>query len=109
MLDTGTVYQSMFLDRSPDLFAKVLQYLRTGTVYATSAVERTELEEEFRFFGLDGKDVKMPTQKVLTFTFRFSNNMEGTVTAEAKRLTGQGWRVIHLATFSSVEASGCTL
>mmetsp|Transcript_126545 Transcript_126545/g.252945 ORF Transcript_126545/g.252945 Transcript_126545/m.252945 type:complete len:171 (+) Transcript_126545:64-576(+) len=106
---------AIFVDRCPVLFAKVLQYLRTNTVYVSSAVALRELQEEFRFFGLDASVIQLPRQQVVTFQFYFMNNSEQQTRKKVKELTDQGWRVTHISTFSSVEktdslgVSGCTL
>lgn len=52
-LDAGTDGEELFVDRSPALFADVLEFLRTGAVFAPSPLSRARLGAEFKFFGLD--------------------------------------------------------
>mmetsp|Transcript_100868 Transcript_100868/g.314451 ORF Transcript_100868/g.314451 Transcript_100868/m.314451 type:complete len:288 (+) Transcript_100868:659-1522(+) len=42
-----------FVDRSPELFHQVLEFLRTGLAFSSSALEDARLRAEFSVFGLD--------------------------------------------------------
>jgi hypothetical protein len=43
---------AFFLDRSPDLFKHILQFLRTGRLLGLSALQWQEILEEAEFYGL---------------------------------------------------------
>eukprot|EP00928_Gymnodinium_smaydae_P091586 TRINITY_DN75312_c0_g1_i1.p1 TRINITY_DN75312_c0_g1~~TRINITY_DN75312_c0_g1_i1.p1 ORF type:complete len:257 (+),score=44.73 TRINITY_DN75312_c0_g1_i1:22-771(+) len=59
MQSTVTDEGFLFVDRSPDLFQSVLEYLRAGIAFAANPCERARLRNEFEFFGLDPNDVQL--------------------------------------------------
>lgn len=58
MDSTTTSCGVLFVDRSPELFPKVLGFLRSGLAFSISAHEAAILRSEFEFFGLNPEAVQ---------------------------------------------------
>ena len=62
-----------FIDRDPDLFRVVLQYLRTGRLLPPAGVRTSVLQNEFGFYGLDDlvkqslEDIRSEDSTTLTY------------------------------------------
>lgn len=100
----------MFVDRCPQLFAQVLQYLRSGRgPRCATPAERDALAQEFDFFGLDESEVSLPEQVVLTEQYSWRKHKETRVSAKVKTYQKEGYQITHLSSFGGTEdVVGCT-
>ena len=104
----------VFVDRCPQLFAHVLQFLRTGRgPRCATLAESDALAGEFDFFGLDDSQISLPEQVVLTGQYYWHNSKETAVHAKVEAYLDEGFQIKHLSSFAGmVEAengvAGCT-
>lgn len=71
IVDTEKPPSELFFDRSPEVFAHVLQYYRSGKLHCPTNLCGLLLEEEFTFWGVSGTDV----EPCCWATFRQNNDI----------------------------------
>ena len=66
---------NIFIDRSPELFKIILEYLRTNKLYIPDNVNRSQLKDEFDLYGLD---MPSPEKKYLRHTADYKRFLDMT-------------------------------
>jgi hypothetical protein len=61
----------IFIDRNPEIFSIVLEYLRTGKLFISSAISKEQILSEFEYFGID---LQEKVKYFTTFYFIFLGN-----------------------------------
>jgi hypothetical protein len=67
---------SYFFDRSPDLFKIILEFLRTGEMYASTYFTKDQIEKEFEFYQINMKSAS-PSSDLSVYLFERSILMKG--------------------------------